>query len=316
MILFLDLIATVIDVFLITFFSIKWLKGNPKSILMKIAVFVAFGLAYIFINLSVITFFDVFVGENASVLIFGRGIGHYLLLFFAKFLFAVIAALALAVKNKRESDERLRFLDFAIKTQSEYLEQVRVNAVEIRKMRHDINKYLGITGELLKSGKTEKAIEYLSEISANYKTETLITTDSDIISAVLNLKLSQCNENGIKFNCKIIGSMNGISETELSILLFNLLDNAIEAAVLQLSPFVDVYIAEEKAYLKIVIKNSSAQTDLNDNALPKTTKSDKSLHGFGLLTVSDIVNKYEGLMNLTKENDVFIADIRLKIQSK
>lgn len=318
MIIISDLIATIIDIFLIAFFSEKWIGKDKKafSVLRKTAYIFAFLLLYLFANLCVVSFFETFVGGDSKSLLFGRSLGHYLLLYFAKFLYAVIASLLLILKNKRENDERLRTAEFVIKTQSDYLEKLKTNTLEIRKIRHDINKYLDITSELIKSGKTEKAIDYISGISEKIKTAELITTKSDIVSAVLSLKYAQSIEKNIKFTYSIIGKISDINENDLAILLYNLLDNAIEAAEHTDSPLIDINITEDKAYLKIIIKNSALLTVLSENKLPKTSKEDKNLHGFGLLTVSDVVKKHNGLLNLTIEDDVFIADIRLRYQSK
>ena len=56
-----------------------------------------------------------------------------------------------------------------------------------------------------------------------------VNTSSNIVNAVVNSKLTLCNECGIIIHCNIYGNIEKVSDIDLSILLSNLLDNAIEA---------------------------------------------------------------------------------------
>lgn len=76
---------------------------------------------------------------------------------------------------------------------------------------------------------------------------------------------------------------------------------------------IDFEISDSKGYLNIVLKNTIDESVLIKNPRLRTSKKDKSKHGFGLQTVADIVKKYDGMINAFEENGDFITDILLKI---
>jgi sensor histidine kinase YesM len=348
--------------------SVFLLRGSKFE---KFLVSLIGTVLYILSNFLVISL----VQGNADV-ITGRGPAHYLLLFFAKLLFFIIAELILSIKKKtriklkisewiviiciflsslfaevyflnseiisepdfiafsvnilvidiltlylfislnlkNEKELNLNLLRLKIDSQSEYLEKMKNHTLEMKKMRHDMMKYLDITAELVESGKQEKALSYIKELGEKFSSSNyhLITTESDIISATLNLKYSECLDKKIKCTYQIVGNLSGVKDTDISILLYNLLENAIEACEGQKSPFIDVKICDNKAYLMIIIKNSLRQITGKKSDKLTTTKADKNVHGFGLKTVSDIVKTYDGFMNISSDEDVFVADIRLR----
>lgn len=71
--------------------------------------------------------------------------------------------------------------------------------------------------------------------------------------------------------------------------------------------------SEAKAYLVIIITNSIPSSIIKNNPSLITTKKDKEHHGLGLLTIRDVVEKYDGILNFSEENLCFSADVRLKL---
>ena len=50
---------------------------------------------------------------------------------------------------------------------------------------------------------------------------------------------------------------------------------------------------------------------LLENGLPKTTKEDKENHGFGLITINNIISKYNGNIDYSIHDQYLIADITI-----
>ncbi len=219
--------------------------------------------------------------------------------------------------NKHQNEKlQLSKLQVQVAQQSKSLNDLKELSLEMQKIRHDVSKYLDITTDLIASGKTEQALQYLSEIRTEKIDHTfhLITTSSDIINALLNTKLSYCKKHGIDFIYQITADLSAFSEMDLSVLLGNLLDNAIEAAVQCEHPFVKITISENKAYLVMIITNSISGSILEENPDFITTKKEKHRHGLGLLTVKDVVTKYDGMFNISEEAGSLSVDVRLKFQ--
>lgn len=62
----------------------------------------------------------------------------------------------------------------------------------------------------------------------------------------------------------------------------------------------------------IAVKNSIAESVLLNNPDLKTDKQNKSEHGFGIKSIKQIADKYDGSIEFNEENGVFIAEVWLK----
>ncbi|MBQ8435746.1 MAG: GHKL domain-containing protein [Oscillospiraceae bacterium] len=209
---------------------------------------------------------------------------------------------------------KLSGIKIQIEQQSKSLDDLKSLSLEMRKIQHDTAKYIDITSNLISEAKYSKALEYLSNIRKNKLDNNfhIITTSNDIVNAILNTKFSYCRKNNIDFIYQITADLSVFSDIELSVLLGNLLDNAIEGTISCTNPFVKISISENKAYLIIIVTNAISSSVLKNNSDFNTTKKDKIHHGLGLLAINDIVEKHDGMLNFTEEDMSFSADIRLK----
>ena len=98
-----------------------------------------------------------------------------------------------------------------------------------------------------------------------------------------------------------------IPRVDLTIVLANLIDNAMEACVSlpEQSRWVSIQILYCKNVLSIRIINPSKSVQINNGYIP-TTKHEPLLHGFGISNVSDILEKYNAEYFFNYENGRFI----------
>lgn len=129
---------------------------------------------------------------------------------------------------------------------------------------------------------------------------------------MINVKLNFARERNIDVLCNINTDFNSFDTDDIICLLSNAIDNAIEAAVKCETPAISVTISEDKAYLIVMVKNTIVDSVLKNNPCLKTTKINKKHHGLGMLTIQDIVNKYNGIFDFEEEENLFIVDVRLK----
>ena len=94
---------------------------------------------------------------------------------------------------------------------------------------------------------------------------------------------------------------------DMSVLLGNVLDNAIEANNNTVAEkYVKIYMAYDKNTLIIAVINSYDGTLLRDKTGKiLTRKSDQNAHGFGLVSVERIVRKYHGSMVIEETSEEF-----------
>ena len=118
-----------------------------------------------------------------------------------------------------------------------------------------------------------------------------------IINIIVSQKKDAAEKNGIIFKEDINELGINISETDITSLFSNLLDNAIEACVdIKSTPKIEISINERS----ICVTNSIILTKKYKSSFFETSKKDKEKHGYGMKIINSIVNKYNGLI-LVKE---------------
>ena len=189
-----------------------------------------------------------------------------------------------------------------LSVKEQYMEQYVNNAETqyelIRKIRHDIKDQLTTVYELLTSGKTEDALEFIEQSNGIVKaTMTFVQTNNPVANAIINSKLSTASTLGIKVSCITVNDFVGINELDLCDLLSNTLENAItacEAMPPDLNKFIYLEISKENNIYTFIVKNSLDKSVISENPKLKTTKKDIINHGLGTSIIRDIVNKYSG----------------------
>lgn len=221
------------------------------------------------------------------------------------------------VKNSRDNREKVKseLLELQLSEQRERVEEINEMYGEILQIRHDIKKCVTCAAVMIERENFSEAKEYL-EKTAREKIGTVkeyIMLESKAVSAVINSKLSQCRKEDIEITASATDYIDKFNEMDISILLANLFDNAIEACrKLDGKKYISFLAEKNKGYLRIIMKNSAPQNEEKNKKL-LTTKSDKKNHGYGIKTVKELAEKYEGMYDFFCENGEFTADIWLKI---
>ena len=176
------------------------------------------------------------------------------------------------------------------------------------KQRHDIKNVLILIRELIQDEKYSMALDVLDKYSTGYKNinVTEIVSNNIVLNYLLNRKINECRDNGIDMGCYVLGNIEGIDDMDLYILLENLCDNAIEAARQCDNSTIRLQISENNDRLYIDIGNTTMFNVLKSNPDMNTTKKDKEIHGFGIMNIRDIIDKYNGTINYEQHGDNYL----------
>lgn len=204
----------------------------------------------------------------------------------------------------------------AYESEKKEIEKIQEIHKQTMKIRHDMKNVLLNIRLKLQDGKVQEAEQYLEEeLNVKLAKVNIVSTGNRIIDAVLNSHVQQAEEEGIPLQLTVECSLGNKEEMDFAILLSNLLDNAVEAAIQCDKPYINLRITRKDDALHIEINNScSAVVDLEsqDGILP-TTKHDKTVHGYGLSNVKDIVELYNGFYDYECKDGNFMTDIVLYI---
>lgn len=202
-----------------------------------------------------------------------------------------------------QSDEQLK----AIKSIEEIYNSMKI-------MKHDMKNEWIVVYQALTDGEIDEA-KTVAKKMLDSKIDSFkdyIDISNPSINAILNYKLNYAVQNGIKVTSCITEDFDDFEDYDITVLIANLLDNAIEAEVFVNEPFIDITITTKMNYLSIVVSNKIDKSVLKVNKDLKTTKSDIDNHGLGTKCVEQICEKYNGMLDYYEKENLFVADVMLK----
>lgn len=233
--------------------------------------------------------------------------------------YSVVCLMVVIVTESRDNFKALsRINQSVIEAQQEYYLMVHEKQQEMRAIRHEMRNHLSCISGLSKAGKLAEMEEYINHlVETPDVTEDLFDTGNDIVNAILNDAQSKYKSQRIFL--RLTGGFPSlhIKPLDLCVIFANTISNAVEA-VLRMDrskdedAFIDINISSYKDDLYIDIKNPvSGMVEIyNGNLI--TSKKDKTAHGFGTKNVRQRVEKYQGTINYTCENNYFKVEIFMK----
>lgn len=176
-----------------------------------------------------------------------------------------------------------------------------------RALKHDMKNHIMVIASYISSNQYEEAKKYLSKILDNLnKMYTYVHSGNSLLNHILNTKLQYAKEKDISIKAEIENdSFERIGSIDFSILLNNLLDNAIEGTINSKEKKLVIKLGKKRGFDTILIKNSINESVLKNNPNLNTTKDNSEEHGNGLRQIKAVVEKYEGMLDIYEEDNFF-----------
>ena len=223
----------------------------------------------------------------------------------------------LFLRNKNEKEKYYLdniLKDKTLKLQEDYYKKIIDNYSNIRKFKHDIKGHLAVVNELINSKNYDEANVYIGNMSEAITGKDIYNTNNIYISSILNSFDQTFKDSHIQFDLSyyVIGNIQ-MDSMDVCSLFYNLVLNSIEANYkLSNNRFIKLYVANIKRNLLIKIINPvDKYFDINIIKENKTTKEDKENHGLGLITINNIILKYNGSIDYSVTNQSLVIDITL-----
>lgn len=198
-------------------------------------------------------------------------------------------------ENTEQSEKELRERRFAYyNVQAKYLD-------EFRQFRHDYKNRLAGLKALIENGESERAKEYLNDVSDTFdimRAHTKTYSNNTLVDSVMQNLAARCKNAGVTFNAEVvIGNELELSDMDLCTMFYNIADNAVEAASKEYGgeKFVNIFTSRRAKWLIITEENSFDGTlIMGKNNEIETLKTDEISHGIGLKNIKSIVEKIPG----------------------
>lgn len=221
-----------------------------------------------------------------------------------------------------QQSKNLYLLQTSYETMEERLSVQAQNTKKLQKIRHDIKNHLVNVKNLIAKKDIDNAQHLLNEIigqTENISIGISQTSGNSIIDAIVAYKATVCynKEINIEYFLEELPELF-IDLIDISSVISNLLDNAVEATEKTENPHIIIKILMCRKYLTIFVKNSYNENfqPIIENGNLITTKSDKSIHGYGIQIVNEIALKYDGNCQMQFDESYFITNVLLKNQQK
>lgn len=211
--------------------------------------------------------------------------------------------------SDREKAE-LRLLQAQTEYEKEKYTELAELYEQVRAVRHDFSNHVITLSELLKADDAEGARKYIDELNETIGAgRSLITSGNRTLDFIVNSKITANSD--ITFS--VTGSADALpdSSIDMTVLIGNLLDNAITAARESEKKTVDLKLYESEHFRHILCKNTVKGSVLSVNPELKTTKKNDSHHGLGIKRMRQIIEKYSGLLDFYEEGEYFCVQISL-----
>lgn len=212
------------------------------------------------------------------------------------------------LKRRRAAETELAIENELHLREKEKYEQAKKNREIIDLKCHDLKHQIHSIGKTKSIGQ-----DVLNEIEESINIyDTIYDTGCEALDIILGEKDLICRKEGIVFTPIVNGSLlSHLKESDVYSLFGNILDNAIEASrkVKGGSRVIGLSVKIVNGFVVIHEYNRyQGELKKNNNSF-ESTKGDSTFHGYGLKSIKNIVEKYNGQLSIKAKDHVFTMGI-------
>lgn len=223
----------------------------------------------------------------------------------------------LYVNMQKDHAKQLEYsiLQQAFKSQEKSVEETKILYQSVRSIRHDLKQHFQVALTMLHSGKINEAVDYMEKYNDTVLDgiSNKVFCDNDVVNYIINSKSKICSDRHIKIYIYIANEIPEFSDLDLCVLLGNALNNAIEGASGKEKNEIYLELRNVDNFFMISVKNTIINSVLEDNPNLISTKNEKEVHGLGILSMKEVVQKYNGSIEFYESDNKFCCDMLLDI---
>lgn len=222
------------------------------------------------------------------------------------------------LSHSREAQTEKHRLRTELNSQKEYYKEISRKLQQDRKVRHDFRHAIAAIRTYIDEDNKDGLVAYCEKLldNSNVSSDVLYSGNSVADGILYRYKLL-CEEGGIQIHTDGILSDDIIDDMDLCLLLGNALENAYEACQRMNGDkkWIKVKLEESSALLSIAITNSfdGKVSKRKDKFLSSKRRSEP---GFGLQSIREICEKYNGTLHITYDEDEFDIMMLLNVNKK
>lgn len=263
-------------------------------------IFVSLASLYIFVNLFVYGSFNQPQMIIMTTCIIGT---NFAILFLYDTLYSSFSAKTEKVLLEQQN-----------KAYEKQLDLMRQSLDSVNIVRHDIKNHMIALKNLNADKENTKFDEYVDSIISSVNARTVYSNSENlIIDSILNYKLQTIASMEIELDVEVaIPKKLDISDYDMTIILGNLIDNAITALKkCSGKKFFSIKMNYSKGNVMITLNNTYNGEIKEKNGILLTLKNDEKNHGMGLKSIEEAVNRNNGYIKIHYDDESFKTTVIL-----
>ena len=238
-------------------------------------------------------------------------------------MFTFFSTIRLAVTKSRNAEQAL---ELALMQQDYH--HIEESMQQQRQALHDMRQLLRSISAIARDGTKEELLKYLDESMENAEVSDTRFCANSCLNGILQYYAALAEKQGIRFSVQAVCGRLPFSNTDLTILFSNILDNALRAAAEfgganpGICPEVRFTADQIEDQFAVLIENSCLSVSRSKASLSGTDAGQdvwlsadafQSMHrgGYGLKRVEMIAGKYEGYARFSFDPDRHLFITRL-----
>lgn len=188
---------------------------------------------------------------------------------------------------------------------------------EMVKFEHDLSNNLRMIEETASKEKafTTSGLVH-SMLEDLYEAQSGFVSGNEFLNTILSTKKKEIEKSSTEISFEGIFPEKGIDNYDISTIMCNALDNAIEACMQTDEPSKITFVSKivgDYVYFKISKPYKKIKADGKKSLI--TTKADNSYHGYGMKKIEETVKKYDGNLDITHERNTFTLSAKMRYQN-
>ena len=217
--------------------------------------------------------------------------------------------------NEQEKSSELAAQNHQLEIQSLQYENLNRQIDATRQARHDLRHHIAVMDGYLASGEYGKLHEYLQGYKRSLPNDNAVLfCKHESANILLHYFAQQAKEKQIDFSVSVsLPEQIGAPDSVLSVLLGNLLENALEACMTVMgTPKISVKAKMQPDALFIQVENTYGKEPVKGKEGRYLSSKHKG-YGVGLESVKNITEQYGGLLEIEAKNGWFHVSVLLNI---
>lgn len=243
-------------------------------------------------------------------------VSRYLLLLGTCYVSYVALKVLETSRTRMRLEEALKYADRSLLTQKKQFEALAAHMDDMRKARHDLRQHLALVRTYIEQDDKTGLAEYIDLYQTRMPPDVRERyCRNDVVNAIICYYASLARDSGIEFEGRIdYPDTCSVSGTDITVLLGNLLENALEACKREPGEHKTILLRVKQrgsSVLLILVDNPCVTKVVFDGDVPLSSKREGV--GIGVASVREIAARYDGTAEFTQKDGMFYASVLLNI---